>query len=453
VSEAANLHDRLRRLRRPAEGEAAAPAEGGGLEALESSLLGETPDGLTLKQRLERLVAVASRAAALRERSPAPRPVALEELIQGRRVENERGEFFVVETDLHLDGRHGDLSLSRFRSLAPGSVGILTGEREMDGFDLAGAVFLDTETTGLAGGTGTAAFLVGVAFLDGDRFRVRQYFMRDYPEEAAMLRGLAQDLRGFKHLVTYNGRTFDVPLLEARYRLSREPYPFAEWPHLDLLHPARRLWKERLDSCRLQFLETELLGVHRYGDVPGADIPRIYFDYVRSRGRDARALAGVLEHNRLDVLSLAALAVLACDWVQEARAEDPRDVYCLGRVFERAELYERSDEQYRRLVTGGAADALRVPSLLRLAARAKRTGDHRAAASLWEEAAEAGDCHALRELAVFHEHRSRDLAAALLAVDRALDRLHDWDDRRTATDFRRRRERLRVKLEREQADR
>jgi uncharacterized protein YprB with RNaseH-like and TPR domain len=449
VSEAASLHDRLRRLRRAADPPPG--PEAGGLEALETSLLGGTEGGLTLKQRLERLVAVASRAAAMRERASAPRSVALEELIQGRRVENERGEFFVVETDLHLDGRHGDLSLSRFRSLAPGSVGILTGERELDGFDLGRAVFLDTETTGLAGGTGTAAFLVGVAFLDGDRFRVRQYFMRDYPEEAAMLRGLAEDLRGFKHLVTYNGRTFDAPLLEARYRLNREPYPLADWAHLDLLHPARRLWKERLESCRLQFLETELLGVHRYGDVPGADIPRIYFDYVRSR--DARALAGVLEHNRLDVLSLAALAVLACDWVHEARAEDPRDVYCLGRVFERAELYERSDEQYRRVVTSRGADGVRVPSLLRLAARAKRTGDHRVAASLWEEAAEAGDCRALRELAVHHEHRSRDLAAALLAVDRALDRLNGWEDRHAATDFRRRRDRIRAKLEREQAGR
>jgi uncharacterized protein YprB with RNaseH-like and TPR domain len=452
VSEAASLHDRLRRLRRTTDDTATGP-EGGGLEALETSLLGGTEDGLTLKQRLERLVAVASRAAALRERASAPRPVALEELIQGRRVENERGEFFVVETDLHLDGRHGDLSLSRFRTLAPGSVGVLTGERELDGFDLGRAVFLDTETTGLAGGTGTAAFLVGVAFLDGDRFRVRQYFMRDYPEEAAMLRGLAEDLRGFKHLVTYNGRTFDAPLLEARYRLNREPYPLADWAHLDLLHPARRLWKERLESCRLQFLESELLGVHRYGDVPGADIPRIYFDYVRSRGRDARALVGVLEHNRVDVLSLAALAVLACEWVQEARAEDPRDVYCLGRVFERAEMYERSDEQYRRVVTGDGGDGVRVPSLLRLAARAKRTGDHRAAASFWEEAAQAGDCRALRELAVFHEHRTRDLVAALLAVDRALDRLNGWEHRRAATDFRRRRERIRTKLEREQAGR
>src|SRR5688572_588833 len=452
MSEAANLHDRLRRMRRTADGPPAGP-EGGGLEALETSLLGGTEDGLTLKQRLERLVAVASRATALREPAAAPRAVPLEELIQGRRVENERGEFFVVETDLHLDGRHGDLSLSRFRSLAPGSVGVLTGERELDGFDLARAVFLDTETTGLAGGTGTAAFLVGVGFLDGDHFRVRQYFMRDYPEEAAMLRGLADDLRGFNRLVTYNGRTFDAPLLESRYRLNREPYPLADWAHLDLLHPARRLWKERLDSCRLQFLETELLGVHRYGDVPGADIPRIYFDYVRSRGRDARALAGVLEHNRLDVLSLAALAVLACDWVQEGQPEDPRDAYCLGRVFERAELYERSDEQYRRVVTSGGAGAVRVPSLLRLAARAKRTGDHHAAASLWEEAAQAGDCRALRELAMHHEHRSRDLAAALLAVDRALDRLNGWDDRRAATDFRRRRERIRAKLERDRARR
>ena len=274
------------------------------------------------------------------------------------RVENERGEFFLVETAVHLEVRHGDVPLSRFHAIEPRTVGVLTAEPELDGFDLRRAVFLDTETTGLAGGAGTAAFLIGVGLVDGERFRVRQYFMRDYHEEAALLHALAEELRRFDRLVTFNGKMFDVPLLDARFRLNRGRFPLAEAPHLDLLHPARRLWKARLESCRLQSLEAELMGLRRTGDIPGEEIPQVYFDWVRRR--DARMLARVFEHNRQDIVSLAALAVLACQWVEEGRAEDPRDVFSLARVLERARLYERSEAEYRRALELGPG-ALRGP--------------------------------------------------------------------------------------------
>lgn len=433
------LQERLRRLRRPA-GLGGTPGPASELERLEETLVGEPASGLSLKERLERLVAVAARGE---RRSPAPVP--LEELLQGRRMENSRGEFYVIETDVHLDSFHGQVSLSRFRSLLPGSVGILTGETQLDAFDLSNAVFLDTETTGLAGGTGTAAFLVGIGFVDGERFRVRQYFMRDYNEEPALLAALAEDLRRFHQLVTFNGKLFDVPLLETRYNLDRNRFPLSEAPHLDLLHPARRLWRARLESCRLQLLEVELLGLRRSGDIGGDEIPRIYFDYVRRR--DARAMARVFRHNQLDIVSLAALAVLACQWVEEGWAEDPRDVYSLARVLERARLYERSEAEYRRTVERDRG-ALRVAALVRLASRAKRAGDVGRAAELWRQAGEAGDLLALRELAVHHEHRSRELAAAVEAVDRGLELADRRGAPRAAEEFRRRRERLLRKLAR-----
>src|SRR5262245_4637244 len=433
------LADRLRRLRRApaADSPAADP-----LSRLETDLIGEEACGLTLKQRLERLVAVAGRP---RTRAVPPAP-PLEELIQGRRVENDRGEFFLVEEDRHLDTCQGDVPLARLRALDQDAVEVLAGDAGLATFDLRRAAFLDTETTGLAGGTGTAAFLVGVAWLDGDRLRLRQYFMRDYHEEAALLHGLAADLAPFEHLVTFNGRTFDVPLLEARYRLNRERFPLAGARHLDLLHPARRLWKARLESCRLQSLEGALLGVRRYGDIPGELIPQIYFDYIRQR--DPRSLFRVFHHNRLDLVSLAALSILACQWVEEGRAEDPRDVFSLARVFERARLYERSEAEYRRTLESDPGE-LRVPALMRLAWRAKRAGSFDVAVSLWESAAEEGEVMALRELAVHHEHRTRDLAAALVAVERGLALLARQDDprpRRIAAGFARRRERIRGKL-------
>jgi uncharacterized protein len=420
-----------------------------GLELLERELLGPAaaavPDEyLPLKARLERLVAAATR----QERRRGPAPVPLEELVEGMRIENVRGEFFLVESSVHLEIRHGDVPLSRFHAIEPGTIGVLTAEPELESFDLRRAVFLDTETTGLAGGAGTAAFLIGLGWVDGERFRVRQYFMRDYHEEPALLRGLAEDLAGCERIVTFNGGLFDVPLLETRYALNRERFPLAQALHFDLLHPARRLWKARLESCRLQSLERALLGVTRRGDVPGEEIPRIYFDFVRRR--DGRAMARVLEHNLLDVLSLAALAALACQWVEGGHAEDPRDVYCLARVLERASLFERSEEQYRRLLAQ-APGPVRTASLLRLAARAKKAGQMETAVAYWEEAAQSGDWFALRELALHHEHRSRDLPAALSAVEDGLGRLdgeHGPGTRRAVEDFHRRRQRLLAKLSR-----
>ena len=389
-----SLGDRLRQLRRP------------------TPVL-DPDDSVPLKERLERLV-----AAAERGRGPRPAAQALEELVQGQRVANARGEFFLVESDIHLDTFHGEVSLSRLRSVAPGSVGVLSGEPRLDGFDLSRAAFLDTETTGLAGGTGTAAFLIGLGFMDGDRFVVRQYFMRDYHEEPALLAGVAEDLRRFDHLVTFNGRQFDVPLLETRYRLDRrDHFPLDRAPHLDLLPPARRLWRARLESCALQSLEVALLGLRRHDDVPGEAIPGIYFDYVRRR--DARALCRVFKHNRTDIVSLAALTLRACRWVETGEAEDPRDVFSLARVLERARLYERSEAAYWRAVENDQG-ALRVAALVRLAARAKRAGDNAAALRLWQQASGLGDILAHRELAIHHEHRSRDLEQAQAAAQGGL---------------------------------
>ncbi|HVQ30939.1 MAG TPA: ribonuclease H-like domain-containing protein [Vicinamibacteria bacterium] len=460
-----SLHDRLLRMRRPPltadepvvddqlfaadESLDETGAERGdarlepafGLTRLEQDMLGAVEDGLTLKERLERLVA-ATTARGARDAIRSERLAPLEELVDGLKVENECGEFFLMKEDIALESWHGDVSLSRFRALSDATVEVLTADAELSTFDLREAAFLDTETTGLAGGAGTAAFLIGVGYVEGDHFRVRQYFMRDYHEEGALLHALAEDLSRFRRIVTFNGKMFDLPLLEARYRLNRSRFPLSGVPHFDLLHPARRLWKARIESCRLQSLEAQLIGLRRGADIPGEHIPQVYFDWVRRR--DARALVKVFRHNRDDIVSLAALSILACQWVEEHRAEDPRDVLSLARVLERARLYERSDEQYRRAVDHGKGP-LRNAALLGLAARSKRARDFGEAAGLWAAAAEAGEPLAMHELAMHHEHRTRDLDAALGVVDRALDVLDGRDDpkaRRMAQDFWRRRARL-----------
>jgi uncharacterized protein YprB with RNaseH-like and TPR domain len=423
------LYEKLQRLR-------GTTPSARGLEEWEGE--GEASAGSTLKERLEALV----RATASRGKT---RVVPIEEVAGGKRVRNVRGEFLLVEKDVSLDTLHGHVSLSRLAAARPGSLSILSGETEAGGRTLEGTVFLDTETTGLSGGSGTAAFLTGIGFVNGDRFFVRQYFMRDYHEEPALFESLAEDLRAFTHLVTFNGRTFDIPLLEARFRLNRGAFPLSGTAHLDLLHPSRRLWKARLPSCRLQSLEGPVLGFRRVEDVPGEEIPRIYFDYLRSR--DGRGIARIFEHNRLDILSLAALAARACEWVEGALAEDPRDVFSLARVLERAGHRERSLAAYERALEGGPGPVL-VPALLRLGREAKREGKHAAAFALFSRAAEAGDLSALRALAIHEEHLSSDFEAALALTEKALGLLRGRGPRSLRLEFERRLARLRVKLER-----
>src|SRR5207245_11750591 len=188
--------------------------------------------------------------------------------------------------------------------LAPLDVFALVARVESEALAAYLLIFLVTETTGLAGGTGTYAFLVGAGWIEGDVFVVAQHFMRDLDEEPALLAALAPLLERAGGVVTFNGAGFDLPLLETRFVLARRRWP-ATLPHLDLLRPSRRVWTGCFDDCRLGTLERDVLGLAREEDVPGALIPSLYFDWLRRRR--AAPLARVFAHNRDDVLSLAAL--------------------------------------------------------------------------------------------------------------------------------------------------
>jgi uncharacterized protein YprB with RNaseH-like and TPR domain len=280
-------------------------------------------------------------------------------------------------------------------------------------------LFLDTETTGLAGGTGTYAFLVGAGWLEDDRFVVVQHFMRDLDEEPALLAALAPLLDRASGFVTFNGSGFDVPLLETRFILGRRRWP-TTLPHVDLMWPARRVWAARFVNCRLGTLEREVLGHVRDEDVAGALIPSLYFDFIRRR--HAAPLAPVFTHNRHDVLSLVALL----GWLGHALAngghgvDDGLDLAGLGRLWERSDP-ERAAACYRgALASGLPAPAAHVVRL-RLADWEKRGAQWEAACALWEAAAAGAtfDPRPWVELAKYHEHRARNAAAARMVVTAA----------------------------------
>lgn len=285
--------------------------------------------------------------------------------------------------------------------------------------------YLDTETTGVSGGSGTYAFLIGVGVWADGGFRVHQFFMRDFCEEGETLDALAAFLKPYDVLVTYNGKTFDAPLLETRFRMTRKPVAHESMEHLDLLHAARRLWKLRLQTCRLVELESAIVGYKRVGDIPGMMIPQRYFQYLRS-GR-IRDMHPVFYHNRMDILTLACLTSIVLAAVGDpasAPFADAEDLFGLAGWLTRLGRSEHALEVYARAaMSGGGHSAVADKSRMAMAAIHKRNGDYDRALPLWE-----GLCtrEALVELAKYYEHRARNFSAALAAARAA------GDDKRVA---------------------
>lgn len=281
-------------------------------------------------------------------------------------------------------------------------------------------LFLDTETTGLAGGTGTYAFLVGIAWWDSGGLQVEQLMMRDFSDEYSLLVELAARIAERPVLVTFNGKSFDWPLLESRYLMTRNIRVPELAAHLDLLHPARAVWKLRLGSVRLVELERHVLdaprlGWHREDDVPSSLIPQFYFDYLR--GGSPGPLAGVVRHNRMDLRGLAALfaklnSLLSAEQREETEA---LDLFGLSRYLQRRGEATRAESACVAARGRGLPLAYDAQAQRELALMAKRRGEHAQAAEIWQELLQDGDCHsnACEELAIYYERRAKDFKKAL----------------------------------------
>jgi uncharacterized protein YprB with RNaseH-like and TPR domain len=282
-------------------------------------------------------------------------------------------------------------------------------------------LFLDTETTGLAGGTGTYAFLIGLAWWDAGALQVEQLFMRDFTEEYSLLHELAARVAERPVLVTFNGKAFDWPLLDSRFTMTRAISTPRLTAHLDLLHPARALWKLRLGSVRLVDLERHVLdalrlGWHREEDIASSLIPQYYFDYLR--GGPADPLVGVLRHNQMDLRGLAALFgkinTLLASQKTDRDGVDSLDLFGLSRFFERRGDSHRAHVACSQALDLGLPAEFRPRAHRELALLAKRRGDHDAAAALWLEL--AGDPQdgvlACEQLAIHYERRAKDMARA-----------------------------------------
>lgn len=334
---------------------------------------------------------------------------------------------FVVERSAPAAVRHGCLPVAEWAGrLAAGlrHLPLLVDRSDRTG----GLVFFDLETTGLAGGAGTCAFLVGLGwFSDAGTFDTRQYLLTSHADEAELLGAVANDLGAAGVLVSFNGKSFDAPLLEMRYLFHRIPWTPRDLPHLDVLHPARRFWGARREGwgggprereCSLRALESSVLGARRLRDVHGAEIPARYFTFVRSG--DASVLSDVLEHNRLDLLSLACVTSTLLHLLDGGadRAATPPEAIGLGRLYAAHGLEDDARAAYMRALAIGAGEVEwfeAARGLARLERRARRFAD---AARWWRMMLETPGCRsalaqeAAEALAVHHEHRARDLEAA-----------------------------------------
>jgi hypothetical protein len=392
----------------------------------------------------ERSAISGSRAAApqaIVDRDSARVPLserlaAAAETLDGDVVETTAGAFVVIDRFYPLDHRHGLSRVAEWRGLGLASceaIGMLAGAALGNQDRERSLLFIDLETTGLAGGAGTYAFLVGCGYFEPHGFRTVQYVLPGYQHERPLLGAVDALVRRSAGLVSYNGKSFDVPVLETRYQFNRLPPPFEALGHLDMLHVARRFWRSAptgpgswpdTDSCRLVTLERVLFGVRRVGDVPGLEIPSRYFDFMR-RG-DAAPLLPVLEHNRLDLLSLAALTVRAVATLEGApgTCSTARESLAAGRTLERAGRVDAAigcyEDAVRRARSERGVDAQwsRVEALRALAIVRRREGMYDCAAAAWQEivneriVAPAVRREALEALAIHFEHRARDLDEA-----------------------------------------
>ncbi|MBN9685301.1 MULTISPECIES: ribonuclease H-like domain-containing protein [unclassified Corallococcus] len=349
-------------------------------------------------------------ASARKAVAPVPEPRALP--VEARATPH--GTVHVAEQVYSPDHRHGTAPVAAALDVEARLVAGLALHPELESVDFTRMLMLDTETTGLAGGTGTVPFLVGLGWFEGRSMRVQQLFLRRMGEEAPMLRLLAERMASSSCLVTYNGKSFDWPLLRTRFVLNRVPVP-KELPHLDLLHCARRVFKHRGEGARLVHLESKVLGHHRIGDVDGSQIPELYFRFLR--GTDGSELVPVLEHNQKDILLLAALMG---DLVRRFQSEgteqqDPRDLLGFAQVAERAGDAARALTFAKAAAESGGPVGIEA---LTLASRlCRRSGDCETAVAHLQRAltfAKPGQGAVLHlSLTKLYEHSLKDLPRAL----------------------------------------
>lgn len=343
----------------------------------------------------------------------------IEVVVKGYEHSSPSGSTFVVKTVYDMDYLHGEIRLCSH--VNPEMICRWAKLPGLSSIDQKKIIYLDTETSGLAGGTGTFVFMIGLGFYTDNGFELVQLFMRDPAQEQALLQSLSCFLDSYNIIVTFNGKAFDIPILNTRHVLKRFVTPFTEKSQIDLLHLARRLWRNRLQSRAMIDLEREILKIPRTeGEVPGWLVPILYYDYLISG--DARPLSGVFYHNAMDIVSLAALFAYISDLLENPlRSPDPNglDLIAIGKLYEELGYLSGAVTLYEKSLDIGLPQEYFIQTLMRYALLQRKNGNWPEAIKLWEKAANYGNYDACIELAKYYEHRAKEYQQALYWVEKA----------------------------------
>jgi uncharacterized protein YprB with RNaseH-like and TPR domain len=345
----------------------------------------------------------------------------IEEIVEGHFKETPFGNTFIVETNFPIAYLQGSKGIGVSSSLD--LISEWVGDQRISQFNTDEYIFVDTETSGLAGGTGTFAFLIGAGRFNGDYFSLSQFFLNEPIQETAQLIALSEFVGSRMGVVTFNGKAFDIPILNARYTINNDLSPFVSSAHIDLLPLARRLWRDRLPSHKLIDLEQEILGFQRtQEDVPGWLIPSLYFDYIRTG--DARPLSSVFYHNAMDIVSMAALlnhiATLLTNPLSNA-VSNVIDLVALGRIYQDLGYQGTAADLYAKALESELPKDIRRKVLFNWSYMEKRRENLALAIELWENAAADKQMFALIELAKYYEHRKKDYIQAIAWTQNALN--------------------------------
>lgn len=285
-------------------------------------------------------------------------------------------------------------------------------------------VFVDTETSSLSIGAGSFVFLIGLCFFTPSGLRVEQIFLPDVSHEALFLNYFDNRLNGFTTIVTYNGKSFDIPILRSRFTINRIPYSFDDLVHLDLLHTARKIWKLRLESRKLGDIENHILGVKRTNEeIPGWLVPQMYFDYLESG--NAELLEGVFYHNEMDIISLALLFGLinnfASDNFGHLREENSLDILSIGEIIRRGKNFELAEKVFELGYEKDSHENIPPELIRKYADVLKRNGNWERAIALWKIATNSGDYLSCIALAKYYEHTAKACNEAFVWSKKGLD--------------------------------
>lgn len=347
--------------------------------------------------------------------------IPIESVVSGTDFRSSYGDCFIVEQTYDTGYLHGITNLTvptQHQTLCNWAKTTNSTELPDEKF-----IFLDTETSGLAGGTGTFAFLVGLGYQKEGKFHLVQLFMRDPADEQALIAALTAYLDPFQTVITFNGKSFDIPLLKTRHVLNGFTSPFETMDHIDLLHLSRRLWRNRLTSRRLGSLEENILGFSRTGEeIPGWMVPEIYFEYLRSK--DARPLKGVLYHNAIDILSLAGLWQYINELLNHPHSTQnvhSVDLAAVAKLFDDLQDLDRAIEVYELAIDQGLPIAQFFETIMRFGQLYRKKGDWAHAMAVWEKGASYQHAESCIEIAKFYEHVQKVPETALSWTQKAIE--------------------------------